>query len=270
MLGFGETDKPTNPEEYTWDKIAKDMIEIFDEKSCSEVISIGHDRGSLAASRLYHFCPSRVVGLVNINVGYRAPWRQGYNLDSYNAWTEKLVGYPIYMYHHFFTAPDAPEILKNNAGRLFHVFHGDWNNVNLKELFCTLDGLRNYLLGNDDLPKLRPCTADAKMKQAFIDRMNRDGFDEPQCWYKAQVSNLHYVCEKELPEGIEKVKVPVLYLGGKGDIICRPEFMAAYIEAGLLPNLTQEPLFDAGHWTPLEVSDKLVTAIGSWLENNYN
>jgi soluble epoxide hydrolase/lipid-phosphate phosphatase len=98
LLGYGGTDKPTDPAEYKWDVMTKDLIDIIDNENVDKVISIGHDWGSGCASRVYSYHPDRVAGLVNLNVPYHAPGRERMNLDAANAITEKIFGYPQLMY----------------------------------------------------------------------------------------------------------------------------------------------------------------------------
>lgn len=98
LLGYGGTDKPTDPAEYKWDAMTKDLIEIVDNEKADKIISIGHDWGSGCASRVYNYYPERVVGLVNLNVPYMPPAQQKWVLDAINAMTEKIYGYPALMY----------------------------------------------------------------------------------------------------------------------------------------------------------------------------
>jgi pimeloyl-ACP methyl ester carboxylesterase len=98
--------------------------------------------------------------------------------------------------------------------------------------------------------------------------MRRDGFDAPQCWYRAFIEQQH-LCDKELPESRDKVDVPVLYIGGKEDATCRSEAMYPAIQAGLLPHLDQRPLLDASHWTPYEKPEEIAELFKEWLSKNY-
>ena len=43
MLGYGETDKPTDPAEYLPSLMAQDMVDILDTEGIGSVIAIGHD-----------------------------------------------------------------------------------------------------------------------------------------------------------------------------------------------------------------------------------
>ncbi|KAF1917431.1 Alpha/Beta hydrolase protein [Ampelomyces quisqualis] len=267
LLGYDGTDKPTDPAEYKWNAMTKDLIEIIDTEKADKVVSIGHDWGSACAARLYNYYPSRVSGLVLLNVAYMAPNRTPFDLDATNAVTKQALGYSVFSYWYLFTAEDGPEVLKNNIDRLYHAMHGTAETV--KQLLTVPNALRNYLTNGGQKVELRAYAKDPRFKQAFVDRMTRDGFEGPQCWYKATTRQKQHESDKELPEGVDKVNVPLLYIGAKDDAVCRPEAMYPSIQAGLLPNLEQAPMLDAGHWTPYEKPDEVANGIEAWLKKNF-
>lgn len=43
MLGYGGTDKPTDPVMYTSSKITRDIVDILDAENVDKAIAIGHD-----------------------------------------------------------------------------------------------------------------------------------------------------------------------------------------------------------------------------------
>jgi soluble epoxide hydrolase/lipid-phosphate phosphatase len=225
LLGYDGTDKPTDPAKYKWDAMTKDLVEIIDAEKVAHVISIGHDWGSVCAARLYNYHPDRVVGLVLLNVAYSAPSREPFDLDHTNKMTEKVFGYPIFSYWYLFTAEDGPAVLKGNLDRLFYAMHG--TGETMKRFFTGPNAMREYLTNGGIDVELRPYAKDPKFRQAFIDRMSRDGFEAPQCWYRAMVDQKQAESDKNLPEGADKVEVPLLYVGAKDDAVCRPESMHA-------------------------------------------
>lgn len=267
LLGYDGTDKPTDPAAYKWNLMTQDLIEIIDTEKFSKVISIGHDWGSVCASRLYNHHPDRVMGLVLLNVAYSPPTRQPFNLDQANAMMQKIFGNPLFSYWYLLTAPDGPEILKNHLDRLHNAMHGTAETM--KKFFTTPDAMREYLVNGGDDFELRPYARDPKFKQEFIDRFTRDGFEGAVCWYKVNTENHQYESDKQLPESADKVNVPVLYMGGKDDAVCRPEAMIPAIKAGLLPQLEQANLIDAAHWTPYEASEEVSANIKSWLAKHF-
>jgi soluble epoxide hydrolase/lipid-phosphate phosphatase len=267
LLGYDGTDKPTDPAAYKWGLMTQDLIEIIDTEKADKLIAIGHDWGSVSAARLYNHHPDRVVGLVLLNVAYNPPMRQPFDLDVMNSMFQQAFGNPLLSYWHLFIAPDGPEILKNHLDRLFNACHAAGPTTGT--LFTTPNALREYLLNGGVDIEVRPYAQDPKFKQEFIDRFTRDGFEAPVCWYKVTTENHTYESDKHLPESADKVNVPVLYMGGKEDAVCRPEAMNPFIEAGLLPHLEQASMIDASHWTPYEASEEVAGNIKSWLGKNF-
>jgi len=43
LLGYGDTDKPTNPKEYRLAAMARDVMDILDYESINNVLLVGHD-----------------------------------------------------------------------------------------------------------------------------------------------------------------------------------------------------------------------------------
>lgn len=267
MLGYDGTDKPTNPSAYTWDHMTNDMVEILNAEQVPKCISIGHDWGSAAASRLYNYHPERVVGLVNLNVAYTAPSRKPFDLDAANALMNKIFGYPSLSYWYLFTAPDGPALLSRDIEAMFNMMH---DKDGLKEFFCTPDTMRETLSGQKEPTfSLRPYAQDPAFKKAFLDRMARDGFEAPVCWYKAMTGNLQHQVDVKLPEGREIVNVPTLYIGCREDVVCRPEAMYESIKKGLLPQLEQADMIDAAHWATYEKPAEVVKRLEDWLKRKF-
>jgi pimeloyl-ACP methyl ester carboxylesterase len=67
------TSKPSDPQAYNSKDMAKDLIDILDNEGYRYAISVGHDWGSYIAGRLPLWHPNRSVGLIQLNVAYRAP-----------------------------------------------------------------------------------------------------------------------------------------------------------------------------------------------------
>lgn len=140
----------------------------------------------------------------------------------------------------------------------------------MKKFFCTRDAIRNYLVSDEPEPEIHAYAKDPAFRKAFVERMQHDGFEGPQCWYRATAQNYQYECDKELPEGRDRVEVPVLYIGSTEDVVCRPELMQPSIEKGLLPLLEQVELLECGHWTPFAKPGEVAEYIGKWLGKTYD
>lgn len=205
---------------------------------------------------------------MNLNVAYIPPGREPLDLDVMNKMTQQAFGYESFSYWYLFTEPDGPAVLKENVGRLYSAMHGQ--GAAMRKFFTGPGVMRNYLEnGNAEEIKLRPYAQEDQFKRDFIERFTRDGFEGPQCWYKAAVQNCQYQCDSQLPKGVDKVEVPVLYIGATDDAICRPEVLYPSIQAGLLPKLEQAEMIDAGHWIPYEKPQEVAVRIEAWLKRHY-
>ncbi|KAI8942005.1 hypothetical protein NX059_000113 [Plenodomus lindquistii] len=268
MLGYDGTDKPTDPAAYRFNGMTADIIDIVNAEQHEKIISIGHDWGSAAASRLTQHYPDRVVGLVNLNVPYNVPHRQPFDLEKTNAMTEKVFGYQFFAYWLLFTADDGAEVIEQNLERMYHAMHGDVDTM--KHLFCTPGALKEYLTSTTPPPILRPYAQDPALKSAFISQFKSDGMTAPLNWYKATTLQHQHASDSALPETTDKVTVPVLYIGCKEDPVCRPEGLIPSIRAGLLPNLEQAEMIDAAHWVTYEKPKEVVTRIEGWLKKSFS
>lgn len=266
LLGYDGTDKPTDPAEYRWDKMTKDVMELADAEDARNVVSIGHDWGSSLASRLYNHYPDRVVGLVNLNVAYTPPTGDHFDLDKFNAATKQRMGAALFAYWGVFAAPDGPKLLYDNLERLFWAQHAEGRTMG--ELFTVEGAIRDYLIHGGHEHGLRPYAQDPVFKKTFVDRMSRDKFDGPQCWYQATTQNIQSASDKELPADRKVVNVPALYLGCTDDPVCRPEAMASY-KATLLPHLEEAEMIEASHWVPYEAPGEVVERIAPWLKKTF-
>lgn len=97
-LGHGGSDKPYNPQDYCARTSAESMVDILNNEGVEQAIVIGHDWGSLIASRFALFFSERTLALVLVAVAYFPPAL--FDLDTVNSQTEQAFGYAIYGYWH--------------------------------------------------------------------------------------------------------------------------------------------------------------------------
>ena len=95
--------------------------------------------------------------------------------------------------------------------------------------------MRNYL-EEDRRQETEPYVTE-ELKNDFVERLSRDKFDAPQCWYRSMVNGHQDEANKSIkPEHI-KVEVPFLYFGGTRDMVCVPAMLEQSKQAGLLPDV---------------------------------
>ena len=144
----------------------------------------------------------------------------------------------------------------------------------MREMFCTKNAMREYVTGTgrwkDYTVPLKPYPNGEKLKQDFVTRMSRDGFEGPVCYYHSLANNTMIEDEKQLcekgPDGEDKrrIDVPLLYIGQTGDWVCRTDLMKDAVEQGLVKDL-EERVVDAGHWCLYEKPAEIAQVLGEWL-----
>ncbi|KAF1970975.1 hypothetical protein BU23DRAFT_600532 [Bimuria novae-zelandiae CBS 107.79] len=164
MLGYHGTDKPTDPAEYKWDAMTKDLIDIIDTGKVGKVISIGHDWDPYVPPVSTLTTPTAS--------------REAFELAEMNKMTEQAFGYGTFHYWNLFADPNGVQVLKDNIERLYCCLHGTGDTH--KRLYCVPNAMRQHLTDSNLDPEIRSYAQDPKFRQVFIDRMRRDGFDAPQ------------------------------------------------------------------------------------------
>lgn len=268
-LGYGGTSKPTDYHAYSLKAMANDMHELLDQEGVETLIPVGHDWGSTLAQRIYLFRPSKCAGLILLSVAYMLPQTKPFNLEEANKATEREYGYPSLAYWDLFAADDGPALLHAHVETLFHLLHLDHPDA-MKLFFATHGNTRSLLTKTvpSDWP-LKPYARAPGFKEAFIARMQRDGFEGPQCWYKAQARNVNFEVEREFPGEERGIKVPCLYVSGTGDVVCRTDGMDGDVVRGLVPDVTKVVLEGAGHWIPFERAEEVGKAMSEWLGKRF-
>lgn len=267
QLGYAGTAKPADPAAYRMDGIAADLVDLLDaEDPALRVVALGHDWGSRSAQALHNLHPARVAGLVMVNTGH-APASAGgggppFDMDAILAQMEAVVGYAGW-YWKFFVADDGAALLREHADVVFDALHApqSWMSV-----FFTDGNMRKVVEARGegfDLTR-RPYATEAA-KRAFVERMRRDGFEGPTCWYKSHV--LGYQDGVGNPDN-NVVDVPTLYIRYPGDPFCWKDNLVPSIQAGFLPHLTDVTL-EGAHWGLLDDPKAFGEAVTEWLDKNY-
>ncbi|KAI0146897.1 epoxide hydrolase-like protein [Xylariaceae sp. FL1272] len=273
MLGYDGTSKPTDPHEYRSKALADDLYEVFDAEGLDKIIPVGHDWGSWMAQRLYIWRPERCAGLILLSAPYGpaqvkpndAP--APFDLQVMNAAAEKAWGYPALAYWQLFGVDeDGPQVLRDNVETLYHLLHWDDPDAMMKAL-CVHGATRELVTTGkpEDFP-LKEYARKPGVKEAWINRMSRDGFEAPQCWYKSTLKNHQSESEKELPPENIFIKDPCLYISGTRDSVCRTDGMERV--KTLVPDLTTLVL-EGNHWILLDRANETRERIVSWLADKY-
>ncbi|KAI4595243.1 hypothetical protein KJ359_005216 [Pestalotiopsis sp. 9143b] len=266
MLGYGGTSKPTDPAAYEYGAVSQDLAEILDAEGVSKAVTAGHDWGSAVAQRFYAHRPERVSALVLLNVAYLLPSSEPFDLDATNAFTEKTFGRPLLAYQELLVSKEGPGILRQHVGRLWDGMHGAPRDF-FGELLCVRGNFKKWLLneGGDWNVEAREYAKDQGLKRRYVERLERDGFEAPVCYYLANTEHVQHKVEKDMPREKFVVNVPLLYFMCSQDAVCRPEMMIPAKMGGFVPDL-EEVTLDCSHWSPLEAPEPIASALDDFVK----
>ena len=284
ILGLGGSSKPTDASKYNYKQQADSIAQILDQEGVPDnVIPVGHDWGSAISQRFYLYHRKRCIGLCLNSLAYQIPSSEPFDLDEQNKLTAGRFGYPQWEYWNFFTAPDAPKLMEEDLSRMYEVNHGlyrsnipeeNGRDIWMREMFCTLGAMREYVAKQGKFENwtvdLKPYAENPELKKRFIERMSRDGFSAPVCYYHSLKNNTMIKDEKMLCRNVEdkKIDVPLLYIGQTGDWVCRTDLMIDAKEQGLVPDL-EEKVLEAGHWFLYEVPEEFASLLSDWLTRRF-
>lgn len=265
-LGYAGSSKPTDPQAYSGVGMSNDLNELLIAENIDKVIIGGHDWGAAIAHRFYKHHPERCLGLVQWNVAVGPRQEALMVLEVWESSMTKAFGYFPFQYWYLFADPvNGPGLADKHVESLFTIIHAAEPDA-WKDTFCAKDGLKNWL--EQDKKAAVQAYATDRMRKEFIERMSRDGFTAPMCYYRVLVENILYEEEKELPAERFKVTVPYLFFAGMQDFVCRPEAIEQAKSLGLTPTLTVKNI-DAGHWCMLAKPKEVGEGLLSWLGDHF-
>ena len=173
--------------------------------------------------------------------------------------------------------------MQADLDRMYEVNHGLYasnipeehgRDIWMREMFCTLGAMREYVAKTGKYANftvdLKPYAKNPELKKRYIERMSRDGWTGPVCYYHTLKNNTMLEEEKALCKSKEDmmIDVPLLYIGQTGDWVCRTDLMIDAKEQGLVTDL-EEKVVKAGHWFLYEVPEELAGMVSDWLTRKF-
>lgn len=266
LLGYGGTDKPTDPKAYAYHLMNRDILDILDAEGIPKVITVGHDHGVGSASRFYLHSPERTSAMILLNVAYRPPAKdKPFSLEANNAAFTKAFGYPAHEYWNFFTEDDAADVMGSNLDRLWEFAHPA-TAEQMKQAMGVPGAPRRMMLADSiDFPT-KPHAKDELLKAVWKNNLAQGGLKAPMQWYVAHTTGVQNASDKLIPDENMKVNVPFLFIGCTEDMVCRYEMIYPTRDAGLLPDSKIEVIEGVGHWPMYEKPEYTAGLIGKFIE----
>ncbi|KZV83189.1 alpha/beta-hydrolase [Exidia glandulosa HHB12029] len=276
MLGYGGTDKPTDPALYKRSLMARDVLDILDVEGATRVVGIAHDWGSSLLSRIADLYADRFLGFAFLSVGYIGPNPQApYDLDILLPFLKKLTGKEIFAYWEFFSKPYADKTIADNIESFFDFLYSEDGYSLGNEYWMERGKAEEFVSSGQRTPRAKFLTEEdfAVMREHLIGPGR--GLTGPLNWYKSATTGVNSADDKEVVAKLGdkfpvklSVAQPVLFLGSGKDPIAAPSRMLPPTEQ-VASDFTGVTL-DTSHWILLEEPEKVNAEIEKWLERKVN
>jgi len=257
LLGYGETDKPSDIAAYSRKKICASLAGILDKEGVAKAVIFGHDHGSPVASIFTKLHPERTIALVLAAVGYYPSRGLGFNVDAIHAAVGPILKYENFGYWEFFLrSPESAKIIEDHLESFVSIMYSPpevW-----KTHFCPTGVLEKNLKENY-VGQTAPWYSETD-KEEFTKFIKETGLSGPLHWYLAAVSDVNAE-EKNLDA---RLTIPYLFLAAQHDAACPP--ILASQQGALCDDLTVKS-FETGHWVIEEDPKGVADAVVEWFKS---
>ncbi|KAI6002827.1 Alpha/Beta hydrolase protein [Pisolithus albus] len=266
MLGYGGTDKPTNPAAFSHTAIAHDILDILDAEDVYSVYVIAHDWGSSIASILSIKHSERILGFVFIAVPYSVPSKFP-PLELALKEQERVFGRPAIGYWTFLTKDNAAHEMEENIESLLDVFYpAD------PEVWMTLMNMPGNL--EPFVVKGRRLASAKYLPEIYREQLKilllQGGMMSPLTWYNCMVQGVNDdIIDGLRPEDL-LIKRPTLMALAKFDYVAIESYVRPTMRQHTPPELLTEKEYDTGHWIHLEDPLKFNGDLEEWIETVTN
>ncbi|KAJ7660229.1 alpha/beta-hydrolase [Mycena polygramma] len=282
QLGYGGTDRPTDPKMYFGKGLAQDINDILhaelgDPSAASgKVIAVGHDWGSYQVSRLLNYHSERVSAVAFFAVGYQPPVTADTNPVLAHEKMTALFGYDAFAYQRFFVRPEAATLMEQNIDSFITLLYPAKPEL-WKKTMCVDNEARKWIEGvtegsrNAALPAYMTTEDAERIKQSLLpdkdSPVSRPGLAAPLCYYKQLLARGFHEEEAGIDSEKAKVKVPLLYIAFDGDAVGMPK-VNDFIHAGYADKtVTRKSIAEADHWGLESHAEEVNAFLKEWLES---
>jgi soluble epoxide hydrolase / lipid-phosphate phosphatase len=134
LLGYGDTDKPTDLQQYGLPSICRQVLSILDHEKRDKFVVLGHDFGAMLASKLCIYHPDRVAGLITLGTAFIPPSPYPFNFEQVKAMQEQYQGYRSSWYFPLFISDRGAGTIDSHLEQMFTLLHG--GGQRMKEVLC--------------------------------------------------------------------------------------------------------------------------------------
>ncbi|KAF8655339.1 hypothetical protein AX16_003112 [Volvariella volvacea WC 439] len=248
MLGYGETDKPTDPSEYSTKKLSDDLAALLDLLGIDRAVLIGHDWGSFTVSRFALWHPYRLLALVMMSVPYTPPSKEYASIEEVARKAPNL-GYQV-----FFNNSKSTSLIEANLRKFLAICYKQklkFTKMGAFEKLIYLDNVDEGLLLNGEELSI------------YMHEFSK-GMNGPLNYYRTS----KYRHDEELAAGLpSKIRpdLPVLFIWGTEDVTAIP--FAVNKAHKFIKHYQDIALEGRGHWVLIEAKDAVSSCVAEWLNS---
>ncbi|THV08242.1 epoxide hydrolase [Dendrothele bispora CBS 962.96] len=254
MLGYGDTDRPQHPSEYSTKKLCADLAALLDFVGVQRAVVIGHDWGAFTAGRFALWHPDRLHALVILSVPYTPPTPQYMPVEK----VAKLA--PDLAYQAYFASAQSSKDLDAHLLQFLR--------MSFQKPHSTKSFSPNQLLSGPEeiLTKLKIQDSDIILgpkELAYYQQVLQKGMNEPLNYYRTARYRYEEERDASLPSKLRE-DLPVLFLYGTRDTTCTNAVISKSHK--FISRLQTIALEGRGHWVMVEAKDEVTEMIAAWLE----
>ena len=262
MRGTGYSDSPPNREDFTVQKRLDDICGLLDHYGYDKCIVVGHDFGGMVSWGMGIYRPDRTAGVISMNCPF--PDIPMSPLEMY----EMVYGPKNYV--SYFQTQECEDKLNADPARSFRFFlrrdTGQGDNLSRSKKHDAESMAYIHWLDDPESSWPGEILGDNEEIEYYAQAYKRTGFRGCLNWYRCLP--LEFENQKKVfPNGMPRLKMPVLGMGSDKDYICDwslfqnlPE-KCEDVEMVLIPN--------AGHWSQQENAPFANAAITDWLGRRF-
>jgi soluble epoxide hydrolase/lipid-phosphate phosphatase len=240
MRGYGGTDAPADPAQYTMKTLTADMAGLLDALGIEKAVFVGHDWGGAVTWQMGLRYPERVERLVGLNTPFGGAGRGRVTeaLRDFHGLTDQT----FYM-RYFLREGVAEAELEADIPTTFRKVFMPCTRADDFTTFMTVGGdgsgviskiaNTDTFLNEDEL-------------QEYVSVFSRTGFRGGLNWYRGADLN---ALEEGGPEA-NTLAIPAMMVTAGKDTILKPEMAAAM--PMLIPGVRMEHIEECAHWTQQE------------------
>ncbi|KAI0299355.1 alpha/beta-hydrolase [Multifurca ochricompacta] len=261
LLGYGGTDKPSDPKKYVPSGLAQDIVDILDAEGVQVAVAIGHDWGSRVVSRLANDKPERFSGFAFLTVGYLAPRPDSDPVKAVELF-KQLVGRDVIGYWNFFYEEGADKIIENHFDSFFSLFFPQDPNIWVEHI--GVRGATKAWLEADRQAPL-PSYITPEDKEHYREVLLSGGLAGPLQWYHVMSSGALAEDDKLVPPERIPIQKPTYFGACTKDQVCLPPIHTAAFKTLAKGPFTLEE-FATDHWLLFSVPDQVNSSLLKWIE----